>query len=106
MAYCPHFGLILCTAVGKKFQMAGITFDSIMDTLVHLRSNPLTGKNGDIYYLRDPASDQGWYVGKMDKNECTNDFDIMVVLGVYPIAFANAVVLVPQRAIYMPDISY
>ena len=45
-------------------------FDSIMDTLVHLRSNPLTGKNGDIYYLRDPASDLGWFVGAMDMNEC------------------------------------
>lgn len=55
---------------GKKFNMGGIDFNSVMECLMYLKNNPINGKSGRLYYLGNPASEMKWYVGAMNKEEC------------------------------------
>eukprot|EP00040_Diaphanoeca_grandis_P037519 m.244649 g.244649 ORF g.244649 m.244649 type:complete len:626 (-) comp33833_c3_seq1:424-2301(-) len=55
---------------GKKYNMGGVDFNSVMECLMFLKNNPINGRSGRLYYLGKPAQEMKWYVGAMEKTEC------------------------------------
>ena len=54
----------------KGVSFGGKDYDSMMAVLFTMRSNPIQGKKGQLYYLGKSASECEWYVGMQNRAEC------------------------------------